>query len=294
MNPPCPACFSSHTSPLFPIRDHSVSQESFEIWECADCSLRFTHPVPSLDKIGGYYRSGDYISHKEDAPGLINKIYRAVRKRTLRSKRKLVESLVKEDTGRNLLDIGAGTGAFAAEMKKNGWNVTALEPDENARKAARELYGLRLRPAEELFTLLPLHFNVITLWHVLEHVHDLHGYLDSMKKLLAPGGVIMVAVPNYTSKDAAIYREYWAAYDVPRHLYHFSPGSMKRLMEKHGMRVREMKPMWFDSFYVSMLSSKYRGGSTNYLTSFVNGLRSNWKAIGNTARCSSVIYVVEA
>jgi 2-polyprenyl-3-methyl-5-hydroxy-6-metoxy-1,4-benzoquinol methylase len=129
---------------------------------------------------------------------------------------------------------------------------------------------------------------------VLEHVHDLHGYLDSMKKLLAPGGVIMVAVPNYSSKDAAIYREYWAAYDVPRHLYHFSPGSMKRLMEKHGMRVREMKPMWFDSFYVSMLSSKYRGGSTNYLTSFVNGLRSNWKAIGNAARCSSVIYVLEA
>lgn len=289
--PTCPSCFSGHIHFAFTVKDHSVSGELFEIWECADCSLRFTQHIPEKEKIGAYYQSTEYISHREDAPGLINRLYRAVRKRTLRSKRKLVERMT--GGSRKLLDIGAGTGAFAAEMRNNEWEVTALEPDPGARKTAEERYGLLLRPADDLYSLPSSSFNAITLWHVLEHVHDLHQYMEAMQHALAPGGVILAAVPNYTSRDAEIYRTFWAAYDVPRHLYHFSPASMKKLAEKHGFRLREIKPMWFDSFYVSLLSSKYKTGKTSYFSSFFNGLRSNINAMGRPKRCSSVIYVLE-
>ena len=136
-------------------------------------------------------------------------------------------------------------------------------------------------------------FDAITLWHVLEHVHDLQGYITKLKLLLKENGKLFIAVPNYTSNDAVIYKEFWAAYDVPRHLYHFSPQSMKMLIEKHGMRIEQYKPMWYDSFYVSMLSSKYKNGKTNLTASFFNGLRSNSKAIGNVERCSSVVYIIK-
>ena len=105
-------------------------------------------------------------------------------------------------------------------------------------------------------------------------------------------GKLFIAVPNYTSKDAAIYNEHWAAYDVPRHLYHFSPASMFVLMEKYGLKIKQYKAMWYDSFYVSMLSSKYKKGTSNLFASFFNGLRSNSKAMSDVKKCSSVIYII--
>ena len=176
-------------------------------------------------------------------------------------------------------------------MHKAGWNTTSLEPDGDARARAKDLYGLESKPAAELYSLSHGSYDAITLWHVLEHVHRLHEYLDTFYDLLRPGGVLIIAVPNYTSQDAKTYAENWAAYDVPRHLYHFSPKSMQKLLNLHHFKLLDKKPMWFDSFYVSLLSEKYISGKSNFVKAFSNGLLSNMKAIGKPANCSSIIYI---
>jgi len=273
------------------VRDHSVSKEEFSIWQCDNCSLRFTQDVPSETEIGKYYQSENYISHTDISKGLINRIYHLVRQSTLKKKRKLVIQQTGLKTGK-ILDVGSGTGAFANEMKKSSWDVTAIEPSEDARKFAKQTYGLDVRRAEELYHLPDDSFDAISLWHVLEHVHQLHPYLQQLKKLLKENGKLIIAVPNYTSKDARRYKEYWAAYDVPRHLYHFSPKSIGVLVEKNGMKIIQYKPMWFDSFYISLLSSQYKNGKTNWFSAGWNGIVSNLNAIGDIKRCSSVIYVI--
>jgi cyclopropane fatty-acyl-phospholipid synthase-like methyltransferase len=207
-------------------------------------------------------------------------------------KRKLVERSTRVIKG-NILDMGSGTGSFVNEMKQNGWLVTGLEPDEDARKTAKELYQLELHDTKELYQLSTGSFDAITMWHVLEHVHDLSAYIQQLKSILRDNGKMLIAVPNYTSLDAKVYQQYWAAYDVPRHLYHFSPRSVQILMEKHGLKTLQYKPMWYDSFYISLLSSKYRNGKTNWIAAVWNGLRSNMKAMSDVKKCSSVIYVIE-
>lgn len=296
----CPACGSSSLKEILIAKDNTVSNESFMILECTDCTLRITQDVPDAAFISPYYKSENYISHTNTSKGIINRLYQKIRKRTLKQKRKLIEEITGVKTG-NILDVGSGTGAFASEMKHAGWLVTGLEPDEDARKIAAEQYQVGLKEINQFYSLPNGSYDAITMWHVLEHVHDIQGYMAQLKSVLKEKGKLFIAVPNYTSKDASIYKEYWAAYDVPRHLYHFSPQSMKMLVEKHGMRIEQYKPMWFDSFYVSMLSSKYKNarlnggvgqGKTNLFTSFWNGLRSNFNALREAKLCSSVIYVI--
>lgn len=178
-------------------------------------------------------------------------------------------------------------------MQKAGWQITGLEPDEAAKVKARQLYGLTLQNPETLFETPAETFDAITMWHVLEHVHDLHIYLDQLKNLLKPKGFLFIAVPNYTCYDQKIYNEYWAAYDVPRHLYHFSPKAMMHLLQLHGLKMKSIKRMLFDSFYVSMLSEKYRSGKNNILNAFWNGFVSNCKAMMDKEKCSSIIYVIK-
>jgi SAM-dependent methyltransferase len=286
----CPACDSTAIRNVLSAKDHTVSQESFAIWECADCSLRFTQDVPGPSAIIPYYKSEKYISHSNTSRGFINKLYQSVRRKTLKKKRRLIQKVTGLQTG-SLLDLGSGTGAFAHAMNQAGWEVRGLEPDADARRTAKELHGIVLEDSTQLYQLPSSSFDAITLWHVLEHVHDLHQYTAKLKELLKDKGKLFIAVPNYTSKDAAIYKEFWAAYDVPRHLYHFSPASMKILMEKHGLKLSHYKPMWYDSFYISLLSSRYKNGRANLFAAFINGLRSNLKAMGDEKRCSSVIYI---
>lgn len=251
----------------------------------------FTQDVPDEKSIGRFYRSDAYVSHSNTKEGLINNLYHRVRKITLEQKRKLVVASTRLKQG-SLLDIGAGVGAFASHMEKNGWKITALEPDSTARNNAKIEFGISMQDPSKLFELTPASFDAITMWHVLEHVHRLHDYVEQCRNLLKPGGVLIVAVPNFTSKDAQQYQQYWAAYDVPRHLYHFSPASIKNLMISHGMRVEKVKPMWFDSFYVSLLSEQYRTGKQNLLGGFLNGLSSNWGAVRDREKGSSGVYVV--
>ena len=288
----CPVCDSARIQQVLIAKDHTLSAESFEIWQCANCSLRFTQNVPGPDQIGSYYKSEDYISHSETGKGVVNWLYLRVRKFTLSSKRNFIE----DETGtkkRNLLDIGAGAGAFVYHMKEKGWTVEGVEPDPQAIERAKSQYGIQLKPSPELFAYKTSSFDAVTMWHVLEHVHDLHEYIRHIKNITKHGGKIFIAVPNYTSFDAGHYGSSWAAYDVPRHLYHFSPASMIQLMKKHGCTIVKMQPMWFDSFYVSLLSEKYKTGHSNLIKGFWNGLRSNLKALSNSRRASSVIYVID-
>jgi 2-polyprenyl-3-methyl-5-hydroxy-6-metoxy-1,4-benzoquinol methylase len=287
----CPVCGSASVQFALSVKDHSVSKKEFPVWQCSACDLRFTQDVPDAISIGSYYQSEDYISHTNTSKGLVNKLYQFVRKRTMTAKRKLVSKETGLDKGA-LLDIGSGVGSFVATMKEHGWSVTGLEPDAGAREVAKKTYTIELENIEKLFQLPANSFDAITLWHVLEHVHDLQSYIAQLQTLLKDNGRLLIAVPNYTAKDAAIYKEYWAAYDVPRHLYHFSPQSIKTLVERHGMSVKKYKPMWYDSFYISLLSSKYKNGKSNLIAAFFNGLRSNINAIGNPQKCSSVIYII--
>jgi 2-polyprenyl-3-methyl-5-hydroxy-6-metoxy-1,4-benzoquinol methylase len=286
----CPNCGNTDIHKVLSAKDYTVSGEQFEIWECKNCTQRFTQNIPGTDAIGKYYQSEEYISHSDTKKGFVNSLYHSVRKRTLRQKRKLIESNTKKKTG-IILDVGAGTGAFLSTMKNAGWNCSGVEPDETARKNAKDLYDISLKEAKELFLLPNESFDAITLWHVLEHVHELHSYVEQLKNLLATHGKLFIAVPNYTSADAKIYGEYWAAYDVPRHLYHFSPKAMKILLNAHGLELESTQPMWFDSVYVSLLSEKYKTGKSNTAKAFMNGMMSNVETLFNKTKCSSLIYI---
>lgn len=288
----CPICREQALQPFLEAKDYTVSQQQFSLVSCGNCRLVLTQDVPAQEEIGPYYQSQQYISHSDTRKGFINQLYHGVRKITLASKRKLVVRHTGMLNG-NLLDIGCGTGAFLHQMKTAGWNITGLEPDDTARANALSLYGIKALPSHELYQLPQASFDAITLWHVLEHVHELTAYIKTIQQLLKPGGTLFIAVPNYTSADAAHYGKYWAAYDVPRHLYHFSPQSMKTLLRNFGLQVKSVKPMWFDSVYVSMLSEQYKNGKNNLLSALWQGFYSNVKALFNHEKCSSLIYIVK-
>ena len=287
----CPVCDAAAIDDVMQVKDYTVSGELFTIVECRSCSLRFTKDAPDAPAIASYYKTENYISHTDTSKGVINRLYHLVRKTTLAQKKRLVEKVTGMKAG-SILDVGSGSGAFPNEMKRSGWKTTGLEPDADARKLAGDLYSLELADSGSLYQLPADHFDAVTLWHVLEHVHDLDVYMQQLKKVLKKEGRIFIAVPNYKSIDAAIYKENWAAYDVPRHLYHFSPFSMQVLMKKHGLEIKQHRPMWFDSFYISLLSSQYKHGKPRWLAAAWNSLRSNLAAFGNSKKCSSIIYVI--
>lgn len=288
----CPICREQVLQPFLEAKDYTVSQQQFSLLSCGNCSLVLTQDVPAQEEIGPYYQSQQYISHSDTRKGIVNQLYHGVRKITLASKRKLISRHTGMLNG-TLLDIGCGTGAFLHQMKTAGWNITGLEPDDTARANALSLYGIHALPSHELYQLPAGSYDAITLWHVLEHVHQLNAYIKTIQQLLKPGGTLFIAVPNYTSADAAHYGKYWAAYDVPRHLYHFSPQSMKTLLRNYGLQVKAIKPMWFDSVYVSMLSEQYKNGKSNLLSALWQGFYSNVKALFNHEKCSSLIYIVK-
>lgn len=281
----CPVCEQGMFDPYLTTRDFSVSGEEFSIVRCRACGFHFTNPVPAADEIGRYYKSENYVSHSSTKRGIINRLYHVVRKYTLKKKVKLVNRL---SGGRELLDIGSGTGHFLNQAKLARWSVTGLEPDDDARSLGNREFGLTIQPLEQLHKLNDGAYDVITLWHVLEHVYDLKRDVSKMISLLNDQGTLVIAVPNMNSFDASVYKEFWAAYDLPIHLYHFVKTDIEHLFAPFGLELVEMVPMKFDSFYVSMLSEKYRGGSI--FRAFFVGLRSNWKAKGENY--SSMIYIL--
>ena len=283
----CPICASSSIGKLYVAKDYTVSGELFEVWRCNSCSVGFTQDVPDASTIGPYYAAESYVSHTDSSKGFINSVYHKVRSYALLTKKNLVTTLVGKKTGA-ILDIGAGTGAFAHTMLTAGWQVTGLEPDATAAKQALLKYNIQLAAADTIYTLENHQFDAITMWHVLEHVHDLYGYFKRFFEILKTDGVLVIAVPNYTSTDASIYGKNWAALDTPRHLYHFSPTSMELIADTHGFKLVIKKAMWFDAFYVAMLTEQHNGGS--FIKAILVGLWSNVTALLDVNKCSSVIY----
>ncbi|MBI9040855.1 MAG: class I SAM-dependent methyltransferase [Lutibacter sp.] len=250
-----------------------------------------TIPKPPMEELDSYYESSEYISHTDSKKSIIDKVYQIVKKYTLNKKLKLINSFNTET--KNLLDVGCGTGDFLATCNSNGWNVVGVEPNQSAKNLARQKISSSSKIHQNIFEIKLERFDVITLWHVLEHVPDLEEYISQLQKLLKPNGVLVVAVPNYKSFDAIHYKQFWAAYDVPRHLWHFSKKSIQLLFSKHKMRVSKILPMKFDAFYVSLLSEKYKTGKSNFLTAFFVGMQSNLKAM-NKMNYSSLIYVIKS
>jgi 2-polyprenyl-3-methyl-5-hydroxy-6-metoxy-1,4-benzoquinol methylase len=286
----CPVCAHITLSTYSTVEDYSVSHEKFELVQCTQCQLVLTQQAPDKEAAAPYYQFEDYISHSDTQKGLINKLYHAVRKITLAQKRKLVKKYTHLNKGA-VLDIGSGTGAFLHSMQTAQWRILGLEPDAATRQKAKKKYGVNTYEPDHLYTLPKAAFNAITLWHVLEHVHDLQAYMQQLPTLLKPNGKLFIAVPNYTSYDANYYKTYWAAYDVPRHLYHFAPESLRQLAQKNGLEIEAYKPMWFDSFYISMLSEKYKKG--NIIRAVWIAFVSNGKALLNKQKCCSIIYILK-
>ncbi|HZV68381.1 MAG TPA: class I SAM-dependent methyltransferase [Saprospiraceae bacterium] len=289
----CPACGSHDWKDAGQVKDYSISGEWFGLKECTSCHLKATFPQPVAHELGRYYASSDYISHSDTKKGLINKIYHLARRYMLEKKYDVVSRASRREMG-SLLDVGAGTGHFAHYMSEYHWDVTALEPDENARKVGAEKLEMEIHPLEVLGQLKEDSFDVITLWHVLEHVQDISGYISHFKTLLRKDGVLIIAVPNHTSRDAKQYGMKWAAYDVPRHLWHFSPASMEKLLTTHGFELAQKLPMPLDAFYVSMLSEKYRENSFfGPVFAFISGVLTWLVSMGNVDKASSIIYIAK-
>ena len=267
------------------VTDYSVSGEVFELLYDSELDLLVTHPQPSSDQLPKYYESDDYISHTDGRRSLFEKAYHFVKNIALKSKTNLIYSLQKEKG--YLLDIGAGTGDFIIAAKQNGWNVTGFEPSEKAKAIAIQKGVSFCNQTEDL----PDHsFDMITMWHVLEHVPNIGQQIKELKRLLKPTGSILIAVPNFNSFDAKHYGKFWAAYDVPRHLFHFSKTAIQKLFEREKLDLVKVLPMKFDAFYVALLSEKYKTGKMNYISAFRIGLQSNWRAKSND-EFSSHIYV---
>ena len=286
----CPVCKSSNIRVVLSPKDHTVSGESFEVWHCSECDFRFTQSIPTEEKIGRYYQSEEYISHSNTNRGIVNSLYQRVRNYTLVQKRKLVQKLSGLQKG-SILDIGCGTGEFLGAMNNAGWTTLGLEPDEGAREQGRKHFGIQVEASEHLFELGD-QYDVISMWHVLEHVHRLDAYLEKIHQLLKDDGLFLIAVPNYQSLDADHYQDFWAAYDVPRHLYHFSAKAMGRLLGNHDFQIEAIRTMPFDGFYVSLLSEKYKHGRLRLFPGFWTGFRSFLRSSRKTDACSSILYVI--
>ena len=269
------------------VKDHSVSKEIFDLYYDEELDMLITSPQPELQNLGKYYESEDYISHTDNKRSLFEKAYHFVKNIALKNKLNLINS--QQPKKGKLLDIGAGTGDFLLTAKNDGWETIGVEPSDRAKNIAKEK-GISF--VEETSTLESNSLDVITMWHVLEHVPNLEVQIEELKRLLKPTGTLIIAVPNYKSFDAGHYETFWAAYDVPIHFWHFSKKSIQLLFERVDMKLEKILPMKFDSFYVSLLSEKYKTGKMNYIKAFLVGLKSNLKA-KNTKEYSSHIYVLK-
>lgn len=266
--------------------DYSVSKETFDLLHNEELDMLITHPQPSLEKLPSYYESVDYISHTDGNKSVFEKMYQFVKGIALKNKLKLINS---QSAKGRILDIGAGVGDFLSVCKNDGWETVGIEPSEKAKTIAK---GKGVTFVEHLSELEDHSFDIITMWHVLEHVPDLENQIKELKRLIKPNGTIIIAVPNFNSFDANYYGKYWAAFDVPIHLWHFSKTAIKKLFAVENLELVNVLPMKFDSFYVSLLSEKYKTGKMNYIKAFFVGWKSNRYGSKNS-EYSSHIYVLK-
>jgi len=280
----------NNKSTYLSVKDHSVSGEEFQLIYNRQLEMLETFPQPSEKQLPKYYQSEDYISHTDAKRNLFEKAYHFIKTIALKRKLKLINSFNIEE--KNLLDVGCGTGDFLKVAKDNNWNVLGVEPNLEARTIANKKTENSVFDIEQLLKFKKHSFDVITLWHVLEHLSKLEQHITILESLLKPNGRLVIAVPNYKSFDANYYKSYWAAFDVPRHLWHFSQKSISKLVQQKGMDLIKTEPMIFDAYYVSLLSEKYKNGFMNPVKAFWIGWRSNLKA-KRSGEFSSLVYIIK-
>jgi 2-polyprenyl-3-methyl-5-hydroxy-6-metoxy-1,4-benzoquinol methylase len=286
----CPACGHAKQKDFLAATDYTVSKQRFSIVRCEACTLLFTNPRPRATEAGPFYQSDDYISHSNTQKGFINALYHKVRTITLRQKTSWIKDY--QIGTKELLDIGCGNGHFLHACQQTGWNISGMELDPATAQRASELTQ---KPIYANLSEIPADkkFQVISLWHVLEHVYELEEYFTFFKARIQPGGKLIFALPNSKSFDARYFGEFWAAYDVPRHIYHFDPTTITSLAARYGFRLTKQRGQVFDSFYIALLSHQYKTGSKKILMSFLLGLWSNILAWTKTGNYSSNLYIFE-
>jgi SAM-dependent methyltransferase len=288
----CPICSCGSMGHFLNCTDHLVSGKNFELSRCISCGFIFTASPPDKKDIGSYYESDDYISHSDSDITFLDKAYQEVRKIMLARKRKLVIRKSGRSCGK-ILDIGCGTGHFLNEMKISDWDVTGVEINKKAREYAASRFGLKVFPPENLRSLPDKEFDCITLWHVLEHFHEPYDYFADIKRLLKPGGVLLTALPNSESFDALHYGKEWAAFDVPRHLWHFNPSTFSLFAEKAGFKITSLRVLPFDVFYISILSERHKGSAFPSLSGLTIGIIYFFFSLFNRKRGSSIVYTLK-
>lgn len=284
----CPLCDANVIHHEMTVKDHSITGEIFELWRCDGCDFLFTQDPPSPDHAGRYYQGEEYISHSDSKDGVVNKLYHKARDYMLGRKHALVDRYAR---GKRMLDYGTGTGYFTDFMVRKGYRAEGIEIDPAARAYGTEKFGITVRDPDYLFTGYETgSFDVITLWHVLEHLYDPKKYLRRFSELLGTEGILVIAVPNHKSRDAAVFGPDWAAYDVPRHLWHFGPNTMRQMIGEADFRVNGTQHMPLDPFYVSIMSQRYKSGG-GLISGGIKGLQSFATSFGEAELGSSVIYV---
>ena len=289
----CPVCNGKHFDPFLDVQDHSVSHGTFHIVKCKKCGFLFTNPRPGEESIASFYDSSAYLSHHDEADSLMSKVYNQVRKLAVKSKLDLIRKY-DQHPEKQILDIGCGTGFFVKSCLDQNWQAMGTEPDKDARTEAQKrsgapVYASIFEPDLEKKT-----YTSITMWHVLEHIHRLEETMSWLYQHLAPKGTLFIAVPNPQSYDSQVFGKHWAAYDVPRHLYHFTKDTMEKLLQHYNFAITDLKCMVFDSYYVSLLSNQYKNKSGRILSSILTGTLSNIKGFGtnpHNTNTSSIIYI---
>ncbi len=284
----CPACGYTSNTQYLQSYDYFLTQKPFAVNKCDDCGLLFTLPRPADSELPGYYDSQEYLSHPTGLQSLKARIYNRIRKFNLLQKYRLLESICEKG---KMLDYGCGSGEFLATCKSKGWDTSGIEVNDKARNFAIQQHRLEVYPESHIQNLPKESFDLITLWHVLEHIPNLNERIRDFYDLLKPGGQILLAVPNTDSWDAKYYQEKWAAWDLPRHLYHYNYNTLQKTVERQKFQFVKSFPMKLDAFYICLLSEQYRKNSFPWPLAFVNGLRSNRYARKNNQNYSSIISV---
>ena len=289
MNNKCPWCGSDKSQINLWLKDDFLSKEDFHICECLNCGLLYTMPRPSKEKIGEYYKSEEYYSHQENKKGFIPRLYENVKKVNLKHKYELA---TKGLTTGKLLDIGCGVGDFLHTAEAHGWQCTGVEPSEEAKAIARQRTQAKLMSSEDQEQLPDASFDVITMWHVLEHVDDLRWQVTQLQRLIKPNGRIVIALPNYKSYDGQFYKEHWAAYDVPRHLSHFNRTTIAKILKTNDLKLIKTDKLKWDAYYISYMSEQYKIHKLPLVKGVYRGWLSNMKA-RRSGEWSSVVYIFE-
>lgn len=288
----CPLCSSEMINAHFTCIDHFISKELFSLARCNSCGFLFTQDYPDENEINKYYESDDYISHSDTSEGIVNKMYHLIRQVMLLRKKKIIKKLTGLKNG-NLLDVGSGMGHFVCEMKKSGWSVKGIEINEKVRNFSAKTFNLEIIAPDQISSLEADSFDCITMWHVLEHFHNPDKYISDIITLLKPGGICMIALPNSNSPDAKYYKQFWAAFDVPRHLWHFDPATFSQFSEKTGIQVNHQLVLPFDVFYISVLSEKYMGSQWPFIRGIIMAIWFSFLTVFDRNKSSSVIYILK-